>query len=202
MKKNLRCLIYGRISTQSQDYDNQLLQLRKFAEKEKSWDIVDEITDIASGGKSSKERQGLNRVFQLAHKKQFDILLFWSLDRLSREGTRATIEYLTRLDEYGIDFYSFSEPFLTNIGFLKDAIISLLACLAKQEKIRISERTKAGLQRTVRVNGTKLGRPKTPKDKIKRAVKLREQGLSYSAIGKEMGITGARAFQLVAKTLS
>jgi len=198
MKKNLRCLIYGRISTQSQDYDNQLLQLRKFA-KEKSWVIVDEITDIASGGKSSKERQGLNRVFQLAHKKQFDILLFWSLDRLSREGTRQTIEYLTRLDEYGIEFYSFAEPFLTNIGFLKDAIISLLACLAKQEKIRISERTKAGLQRTVRVNGTKLGRPKTSKDKIKRAVKLREQGLSFSAIGEKMGVTGARAFQLVKK---
>ena len=196
----IRCLIYSRISTKNQDYHNQIDQLKEFASKN-SWDIVDEISDIASGGKSSADRMGLNKVFEMAHKKKFDILLFWSLDRLSREGARETIQYLTRLDDYGIAFHSFSEPFLTNIGFLKDAIISLLACLAKQEKTRISERTKAGLQRTVRVNGTKLGRPKTPKEKIKRAVKLREQGLSFSAIGEKMGLSGARAFQLVAKTL-
>ena len=198
MKLNPRCLIYGRISTVSQDYKNQLLQLRTFA-AEKSWNIVDEIADVSSGGKSANQREGLKKVFRLAHQKKFDILLFWSLDRLSREGTKQTIEYLTLLDEYGIDFYSFSEPFLNSTGFLKDAIISLLACLAKQERIRISERTKAGLERTVRINGTKLGRPRTPKETILKAAKLRKQGLTFSAIGEAMGVTGARAFQLVKK---
>jgi len=195
MKKNQRCLIYGRISTQAQDYENQLEQLRSFA-SDKSWEIVNEITDVASGGKSSSERKGLNKVFAMAHQRKFDILLFWSLDRLSREGTRATIDYLTRLDNYGIDFYSFTEPYLNSLGMFKDAIISLLACLAKQEKVRISERTKAGLERC-RKKGIKLGRPKTPKEKIKRAVKLRGQGLSFAKIGEKMGVSGARAFQLV-----
>lgn len=200
MKQKLRCVIYSRISTRNQDYENQLQQLRDFANGQ-PWEIVEEITDVASGGKTASERRGLKQVFQMAHQKTIDVVLFWSLDRLSREGTRATIEYLTRLDDYGIVFYSYTEQYLNSLGIFKDAIVSLLACLAKQEKIRISERTKAGLERTVRVNGTRLGRPKTSIDKLKKASRLRRQGLSYSAIGEKMGLSGARACQLVKQAL-
>ncbi len=42
---------------------------------------------------------------------------------------------------------------------MAELVLSFLAWAAKQEHVRISERTKAGLER-VRANGTKLGRPK------------------------------------------
>ena len=158
---------------------------------------VDEIIDIASGGKSSKEREGLDKVFQLAHRKSYDILLFWALDRFSREGSRKTIAYLTILDDYGVAWHSFTEQYLSSLGIFKDCIISLLSTLARQEKIRISERTKAGLERTRRVNGTRLGRPKTAPEKLQKASKLRNEGLSYAQIAERMGVSRIRAFQMV-----
>ena len=190
------CLIYSRISTRDQETENQLSQLRDYARKQ-DWHVVDEIIDVCSGGKSSKEREGLDNVFQLAHRKAYDILLFWSLDRLSREGSRKTIAYLTILDDCGVAWHSYSEPYISSMGVFADCIISLLSTLAKQEKIRISERTKAGLERTVRVNGTRLGRPKTAPEKLQKAKKLRNEGLSYAQIAERMGVSRIRAYQLV-----
>jgi len=196
LKTNQTCLIYARCSTRDQETDNQIAQLRDYAKKQ-DWQVVDEIIDVASGGKSLKEREGLDRVFQKAHRKEFDVLLFWALDRFSREGSRKTIAYLTILDDYGVAWHSFTEQYLSSLGIFKDCIISLLSTLAKQEKIRISERTKAGLERTRRVNGTRLGRPKTAPEKLKKALKLRKEGLSYAQIGERIGVSRIRAFQMV-----
>ena len=190
-----KCLIFARTSTQDQENSNQILQLRDFITKQ-GWELVDTIQEVVSGGKSAGEREGLKRVFSMAHQKKFDVLLFWSLDRFTREGSRATINYLTQLESYGVDWHSYTEQYLSSLGVFKDCIISLLSTLAKQEKIRISERTKAGLERTRRINGTRLGRPKTDETKIRQAVKLREQGLSFAEIGKQMGIGRSRAHQL------
>jgi DNA invertase Pin-like site-specific DNA recombinase len=33
-------------------------------------------------------------MLKAAHQRKFDILVFWALDRLTREGTRATLNYL------------------------------------------------------------------------------------------------------------
>jgi DNA invertase Pin-like site-specific DNA recombinase len=89
--------------------------------------------------------------------KNFDLLLFWALDRFTREGTLATLKYLSDLDKYGISWRSLMEPFIDSAGPFRDVIISLLATLARQERTRISERVRAGLNRA-RVGGTKSGR--------------------------------------------
>ena len=190
-----KCVIYARCSTRDQETDNQVAQLKDYAAKQ-GWEIVDVVVDVCSGGKGLKERPGLDKVFNLARRRRFDVLLFWALDRFSREGSRKTIGYLAMLDDAGVDWHSFSEPYISSLGIFKDAIIAILSALAKQEKVRISERTKAGLERTVRVNNTRLGRPKTDPSKIKKAQVLRRQGLSYGEIGKAMGISRARACQL------
>lgn len=191
-----KCLIYARCSTRDQETENQLAQLRDYARKQ-DWQVVDKIIDVASGGKSSKEREGLDKVFQLAHRKAFDVLLFWALDRFSREGSRKTIAYLTILDDCGVDWHSYTEQYLSSLGIFKDCIISLLSTLAKQERIRISERTKAGLDRTKRVNGTRLGRPRIAPQRLQEALELRNEGLSYAQIAEKLGISRIRAFQMV-----
>jgi putative DNA-invertase from lambdoid prophage Rac len=190
------CLIYARCSTRDQETENQVAQLREYAKKQ-DWQVVEEIIDVCSGGKSSKEREGLDKIFKLAHRKAFDVLLFWSLDRLSREGSRKTIAYLTILDDAGVAWHSFSEPYISSLGVFSDCIISLLSTLAKQERIRISERTKAGLERTRRVNGTRLGRPKTPPERLQKALKLRQEGLSFAQVAERLGVSRIRAFQMV-----
>lgn len=190
----MNCLIYTRVSTDDQTPENQINQLRDYAQK-CDWQIFDVKTDICSGGKSADERSGLKSVFDLARQKKFDILLFWSLDRFSREGSRKTLEYLSRLDSYEIKWHSYTEEYISSLGIFADAIISLMACLAKQERIRISERTKAGLIR-IQSKGVKLGRPKTNQSLILRASQLKQTGLSYSAIGRELNLSKARAYQL------
>jgi DNA invertase Pin-like site-specific DNA recombinase len=67
-----------------------------------------------------------------ASQRKFDVLLFWSLDRLTREGTLATLQYLERLTSYQVGYKSFTEPYLDSCGTFKDVVISLLATMAKQ----------------------------------------------------------------------
>ena len=191
----MKCLIYSRVSTQDQTTQNQIKQLEEYARKQE-WEIVYVKTDTCSGSKSVEERQGLNEAFSLAHQKKYDVLLFWSLDRFSREGSRKTLEYLTRLDEYGVKWHSYTEQYISSLGLFSDAIIAILSCLAKQERVRISERVRAGLDR-VKSQGVQLGRPKTSQEVIIQAKSLKEKGLSYAEIAKAMGISKSRAFQLV-----
>lgn len=192
-----KCVIYARVSTTDQDNDNQVSQLREYAVKQ-DWEIVDVVVDVASGGKGINNRLGLDKVFELARRRKFDVLLFWALDRFSREGSRKTISYLSMLDDAGVAWHSYSEPYISSLGIFGDSIIALLSALAKQEKVRIGERTRAGLERTVRINGTRLGRPKTDQSRIQQAIELRSQGMSFGAIGKTMGVARSRAHQLVA----
>ena len=189
----MRCLIYTRVSTDRQENDNQIAQLKEYAERS-GWEISDIITDICSGGTAAEQRKGLSQVFSLASRKKFDVLLFWSLDRFSREGSRKTLEYLTRLDSCGIKWHSYTEQFISSCGIFADAIIAIMSTLARQEKIRIQERTKAGLERAKR-KGKVLGRPQTiDREKI---LDLREQGLSMRKIATELGISAPRVCQII-----
>ena len=190
-----RVLIYGRVSTGEQETENQIIQLKKYADTQQ-WEVFRVITDNCSGGKGVSGRNGLAEVFNLAHKRLYDVLLFWSLDRLSREGARKTIQYLSQLESLNVDWHSYSEPYLSSLGVFSDAIISVLASLAQQEKVRIGERTRAGLDRA-RKAGIHIGRAKTSPAVIAEIVELRKQGLSMAAIGQQVGYTAARICQLL-----
>ena len=190
-----RAVIYARVSTADQTTDNQLVQLREYAAKQ-GWTITEELVDVGSGSKGRAERKGLDKIFSMAHQRQMDVVLFWALDRFSREGARQTIAYLSQLESLGVGFHSFSEPYLSSLGVFSDCIIALLSALAKQERIRIGERTKAGLERA-KNQGKRLGRPKTAAKRGETAAKLRSQGLSYKEIAEQMGISRSRVHQLL-----
>jgi DNA invertase Pin-like site-specific DNA recombinase len=162
MKQGMKVAIYARVSTDDKGQDplNQLLQLREFALKQ-GWTIVAEYTDEISA--KNGDRKGFKAMWKDAAAHRFECLLFWSLDRLTREGTLATLTYLRRLKDHGIAFKSYTEQYIDSLGVFSDAIIGILGAIAEQERIRISDRTKAGLAR-VRAKGVSLGRPqsKTP----------------------------------------
>ena len=134
-------------------------------------------------------------MFTAASRKEFDILLFWSLDRLSREGVYETLTYLQRLTSYGIGYRSYTEQYLDSAGIFKDAIISIMATLAKQERIKISERTLAGLE-TARAKGKVLGRPRKVFDR-ERLVQLRKAGWSLGQLSKEFRISRTHVARLL-----
>ncbi len=193
----MKVALYSRISTKDrgQDVENQQRQLRDFAAKQ-GWTIVHEFSDAISG--KSSDREQFQRMFIAASKRDFDLLLFWSLDRLSREGALETLQHLQRLTSYGVAYRSFTEPYLDSLGVFRDAIVSILACLARQERIRLSERTIAGLQKA-RSLGRVGGRPRVACDKNK-VLKLHAAGKSLAAISRELGISKTSAHRIVQRS--
>ena len=91
---------------------------------------------------------------------------------------------------YGVDYRSFTEQYLDSTGLFKEAVIGILAAVAKQERVRLSERTIAGLERA-RAQGRVGGRPKA-EDKpgvVKTFRKLKASGLSVRQIARQMEIS-------------
>ena len=178
----------------SQDNENQLAQLQEFCEKQ-GWNIVREYCDYESGAKS--ERAEFRQMFEDASRRNFDLWLFWALDRLSREGVLETLQHLNRLSSCGVGWRSYTEQFFDSCGPFREAVIAMMATLAKQERIKRSERTRAGLAR-VRAAGRVLGRPKMIGQHTARIAALRSQGLSLRAIGRELGISDRSVRRLTA----
>jgi DNA invertase Pin-like site-specific DNA recombinase len=73
------------------------------------------------------------------------VVLFWSLDRLSREGVLPTLQHLQRLTSYGGGYRGFTEQYFDFCGIFREAVITIIAKVAKQERIPISERVRAVL---------------------------------------------------------
>jgi len=181
----MKVAIYCRVSTDDQDNQNQLTQLREYCQKQ-GYQITAEYVDVASGSKS--DRAAFKQMFAAASRREFDLLLFWSLDRLSREGVFETLQYLQRLTAYKVDYRSYTEQYLDSIGPFRDAVLAILATIAKQERIRLSERTKAGLAKA-RAQGKLLGRPRALKPyDLEEIKKMREKGVSWPEIGQQLGV--------------
>jgi DNA invertase Pin-like site-specific DNA recombinase len=189
----MKTAIYARISTKNngQDTENQLRELRAYCKK-MNWTITKVYVDQASGSKANRDQ--FQVLFTDSHQRKFDLVLFWALDRFSREGALETLKHLERLTSYGVAWKSYTEQYLDSAGIFKDAIISIMATLAKQERVKISERTIAGLQ-TARAKGKKLGRPKKVFDRAK-LILQRKKGHSLGQLAGEFGISRTHVARL------
>ena len=188
-KKPQRVAIYLRVSTDDQHSENQLLQLREFCEGWEGHELVAEYVDRESGTRGRRERKDFDHMFADAARKRFDVLLFWALDRLSREGIRKTIAYLQRLDDCGVAFKSYTEPFLdTDNELIAHIVLGVSSYYAQQEALRISDRTKAGLERA-RKNGKVLGRPDGFELWAPVLTEMKEQGYSQGAMSRQTGLS-------------
>ena len=184
----MKCAIYARVSTKDKGQDplNQLAQLREHSERQ-GWEITGEYIDLCSG--KTGNRPQFQAMFDAAYRKEFDVVLFWSLDRFSREGPWETQQHLQRLISYNVSFKSLTEQFLDGTGPFREAIIAILAAIAKQERVRLSERVLAGLERA-RAKGRRGGRRPVNRKHDKDAAhirRLRDDGQSYQEIADELG---------------
>jgi DNA invertase Pin-like site-specific DNA recombinase len=184
----MRVAIYARVSTKDkgQDTENQLHQLRAFAEQHGT--IYQVFTDQESGGKAGRTQ--FQQLLLEAYQKKFDLVVFWRLDRFSREGALATLKYLKELKDHGVHYKSFTEPYLDSLGPFGDVIVSMLATIAAQDLIKISENTKAALAKK-KAAGIKLGTPGKNQQQIEQILRLKGGGMSNYAIAKAMGISAS-----------
>jgi DNA invertase Pin-like site-specific DNA recombinase len=143
----MRVAIYARVSTddKGQDPENQLRELRAWATNS-GHSISREYIEHESGRKGTDKRKQFAALFDDAARRKFDCVLFWALDRFSREGMTQTIIHLQRLSSYGVAFHSYTEPHLaTDNELVRNILLALLSSLAKVEAQKISDRTKAGM---------------------------------------------------------
>src|SRR6201997_5033070 len=199
---SIRVAIYARVSTddKGQDPENQLRQLRAWC-GHTGYPVVREYVEYENGGKGVEYRKQLGAMFEGAARREFDLLLVWSLDRFSREGMAATVTHLQRLASHGVAFRSFTEEHLsTENELVRNILLATLASLAKLEREKISQRTKAGLERA-RTKGKVLGRPKFSdgdRDKLIAALKTgdswqvvsRKTRIPYSTVKKHARALG------------
>ena len=191
-----RAALYLRISTRDgrQTEENQRRQLRRFIEGE-GYTLTGEFVDHESGRKGRRERAAFGQMFEAAERREFDTLIFWSLDRFSREGIRKTVAYLQQLETLGVRFRSFTEPYLsTENELVSHILLAVLSYFAEYEAKKISRRTKAGLERA-RAEGKALGRPSKfeehraeleamLKEGLPKAEMKRRTGLAYNTVKK------------------
>jgi DNA invertase Pin-like site-specific DNA recombinase len=126
-------------------------------------------------------------MFRDASQRKFDVLLFWALDRLSIEGVLATLRHLERLTSCGVGYRSFTEQYFDSCGIFREAVIAIIATVAKQERLRISERVTAGLA-TARRKGRRRGRPRVYVNSDKIAA-LREGGASWTQVCSSLNLS-------------
>jgi Resolvase, N terminal domain len=83
--------------------ENQSQQLIEFCER-MGWQVVAEFSDTKSG--KSLDRPGFKKMMEAASRREFDVLVFWDLSRLSRGGVSETLRVLEQVKAWGIAYLS------------------------------------------------------------------------------------------------
>jgi DNA invertase Pin-like site-specific DNA recombinase len=180
-----RAAIYIRVSTDGQTVDNQRLELEQAAERA-GWDIVGVYDDDGvSGAKSREYREAFDRLCKDATRRQFDVVMSWSVDRLGR-SLQDLIVFLGELHAVGVDLYLHQQGLDTTTPAGK-AMFQMMGVFAEFERAMIQERVKAGLRRA-KAQGKTLGRPKVTGKVEKAVLAARAEGTGKRKIARQLGI--------------
>ncbi|MCW3996657.1 MAG: recombinase family protein [Candidatus Bathyarchaeota archaeon] len=188
---------YLRVSTEKQEVDAQRRAIEEFA-KTRGFTVLWFTDEAVSGGIRAFERPGFKRMIEFLESNQHvrDIVVF-ELSRLGRDyddlkdilhyisnkGYRLWIVTLPTWNELVESTKATDNPLLKLLyKLLADIFVSIMSFAASQERILISMRTRAGLQKA-RAEGKKLGRPgyPFPVDEIR---SLMKKGLPLTKIHK------------------
>ena len=190
-----RVTIYARVSTQGQTVNNQLQELHKVAERH-DWEVVSEYKDKGiSGAKGRDKRPQFDAMLKAANRREFDIIMSWSVDRLGR-SLQHLVEFLGDIQQKGVDLYLHQQNIDTSTPSGK-AMFQMVGVFAEFERAMIQDRVKAGLARA-RKEGKTLGRPRVSKATEAGIHKLREEGMGILKIARQLGV-GTSVVQRVVK---
>lgn len=163
----MRVAIYARVSTTEQTTDNQVPVLREYAER-MGWEVKDVYQEEASAWSAGHQRE-LKALMKKASVHSYDIVLVWSLDRLTRQGIGSIMQLVNTFKTYGCRIVSQQESWTQQSdGMMADLLYSITAWVAKFESERRSERIKAALARK-KAKGEPIGRKVGAKDVRKRS---------------------------------
>jgi DNA invertase Pin-like site-specific DNA recombinase len=193
-QENKKIALYARVSTHDQQtLPMQLSAMRAYA-KRNGWQITLKIEEVGSGATSRPLRDELLRA---ARRKEIDTILVWRLDRWGR----SLVDLVTTLQELvalNVGFVSLSEALDLTIPSGR-AFAGMLAVFAEFERDILRDRVKAGIAQA-RKDGRPHGRPATVAKKAQEMKKLAKNGLSKSAIAKQLNVGRTSVRRLLAET--
>lgn len=180
-----RVALYARVSTDGQDTDNQLNELRTVTNRN-GWHVVHEFVDRGiSGSKGRDKRPAYNALLKVIARREVDIVAAWSVDRLGR-SLQHLVSLLNDLHAKGVDLFLHQQGIDTATPSGK-AMFQMCGVFAEFERAMIQERVKAGLAKA-KAKGAQLGRPRVA-EAIEADIKaLRQQGTGIKAIAKQLGV--------------
>jgi DNA invertase Pin-like site-specific DNA recombinase len=155
--KGKRAAIYVRVSTDGQTTENQMRVLEEVAAR-RGWTVTARYEDAGiSGAKGRDKRPGFDSMLKDAARRRYDVLMFWSVDRLGRSAALVATA-LAELENAGVAIYADKEAMDATTPHGR-AMLQMAAVFAELERGLIRERVIAGLNRA-RAKNVKLGRPK------------------------------------------
>jgi DNA invertase Pin-like site-specific DNA recombinase len=160
----------------------QLRELREYADR-RGWTISGEYTDRGLSG-SRESRPELNRLMNDAHRRKFDAILVWKVDRFGR-SLKHLVNALAELGALGVAFISLRDnlDLSTPAGRL---MFQIIGAMAEFERALIQERVRAGM-RNARVKGKRLGRPRVFVS-TSEVHRLRAEGMGWKRIAAKLGL--------------
>lgn len=175
------CCLYLRVSTAEQTCDNQRGDVVQLA-RARGFEIVEVYEEKVSAASS---RRAFDTMMLDAHRGRFGTIVVWSLDRFGRSMS-GNLAAVIELDRMGVEVESVRESWLSSSGPARSLMLAVVSWVAEQERRRISERTKAALDR-LRAKGVHVGRPRARVD-MAEALRLRADGHSIRSIARKLKV--------------
>jgi putative DNA-invertase from lambdoid prophage Rac len=176
------CAVYLRVSTDRQTVENQRAEVEQLARARGFEPVTYEEVESAT-----KARPVLERMLADARAGRVQGVAAWALDRLHRSMTGA-INTVLELDRLGVPVLSVREGWLDTSGPVRPLLVAIFGWVAEQERARLIERTRAGIERARRA-GRRLGRPRAPALALAAALAHVEAGRSIRAAARAAGVS-------------
>jgi DNA invertase Pin-like site-specific DNA recombinase len=179
----MRVAVYARVSTDDQSPINQIDALTEVGRRLR-WEVVEVFVDQGISGTKAR-RPGLDRLLKGVHRRDFDMVATWSIDRLSR-SLPDLLALLGELHAKGVGLYVHQQGLDTTTPAGR-TMFQVMGVFAEFERAMLIDRVKAGLARA-RASGKRLGRPRLPEEVIDRIRQELMAGRGIHSTAKRLGV--------------
>ena len=195
-----KVVILGRVSTDKQDYQRQIVELQEYCNKV-GWEVVGVFANKVSGAKTIEERSELQDMLQFIKENEIDRVVCLEVSRLGR-NTLESLKVIQMLNENQVSLFikNYNIETLNEDGKVNPVaslITTILLEIASMERLTIRERMKSGQQQYIarcRKEGVKMGRTEgyrksddSYKEQYSKEISLLRKGISLRNV---QGITG------------
>lgn len=195
-----KVVILARVSTDKQEYQRQLVELKDYCSKV-GWEVAAEFANKVSGAAKNEDRDEIMALVEYVKTNSIKRVVCLEISRLGR-NTLEALKIIQTLNENGISLFvrNYNLETLTSDGKVNPVtslICTILLEIAQMERITIKERMTSGRNQYIahcRANGIKMGRPSTYrksdtsyKAQYTKEISLLKKGISLRNVSKLTG---------------